>query len=162
MVSKRGMIKPHLCKGGYLVFQVNHDAKHKVVFVHRLIAEAYIPNPYHLPQVNHKDENKINNEVSNLEWCSPKYNSEYSRRLHPERERQRWHNAGVASGRKRARAVCAYRDGVKIATYESVESASRAIGCHRTTIDRVLKKAYGYKTAKGFKWLFAEAKGGAK
>lgn len=49
--------------------------------VHRLIAETFIPNPNNLPQVNHKDENPSNNCVNNLEWCTPKYNSNYGTKL---------------------------------------------------------------------------------
>lgn len=45
--------------------------------IHRLVAEAFILNPLHLPEVNHKDEDKKNNCVMNLEWCSHKYNSNY-------------------------------------------------------------------------------------
>ena len=48
------------------------------VRVHRLVAKAFIPNPSSLPMINHKDENPSNNIVSNLEWCSNKYNSKYS------------------------------------------------------------------------------------
>lgn len=46
--------------------------------VHRLVAQAFIPNPDNLPQVNHKDENKLNNKVDNLEWCTQIYNVNYS------------------------------------------------------------------------------------
>ena len=154
MRCKRKWGMPQVDSCNYLRFTVNKDGKHKAVFVHRLIAEAFIPNPLNLSQVNHKDEDKQNNRVDNLEWCSPKYNSEYSRLRHPERERVRWHNAGVASGKKRAHRICAFRDNELVATYESVEAAARAMGCHRKTISSVANGEYGRKTAKGFKWVY--------
>lgn len=62
---------------GYLIVNLYKDNKVKMSYIHRLVANAFIPNPYNLPQINHKDEDKSNNDVQNLEWCTQKYNSNY-------------------------------------------------------------------------------------
>ena len=62
---------------GYLRVNLFKNNKGKTHKVHRLVAEAFIPNPNNYPQVNHKDENKANNNVDNLEWCTNKYNVNY-------------------------------------------------------------------------------------
>lgn len=62
---------------GYLYVNLSKDGQSKKYKIHRLVAEAYIPNPDNLPQVNHKDENKTNNCLQNLEWCDAKYNINY-------------------------------------------------------------------------------------
>ena len=64
-------------KGGYCVVNINDNGRELTKYVHRLVAQAFIPNPDGLPEVNHKDEDKQNNCVSNLEWCTPAYNSNY-------------------------------------------------------------------------------------
>ena len=64
-------------KIGYLHIKLFMNGKPKMYKVHRLVAQAFIPNPNNYPQVNHKDENKTNNHVSNLEFCTPKYNNNY-------------------------------------------------------------------------------------
>ena len=66
---------------GYFKVILHKDGKQKRYQVHRLVAEAFIPNPDNLPIVNHKDENKINNCVWNLEWCTYSYNLTYGNRL---------------------------------------------------------------------------------
>lgn len=64
-------------KTGYLRVQL----KGKDFYIHRLVATTFIDNPLNFPQVNHKDENKANNEVSNLEWCTCAYNNSYGSRM---------------------------------------------------------------------------------
>lgn len=65
---------------GYLRVHLNHRGVRKAFRVHRLVAQAFIPNPSNLPQVNHIDGNKSNNKVSNLEWCTNIYNQEHARK----------------------------------------------------------------------------------
>lgn len=71
------ILKPCYNSRGYLdvTLKINKNKVHKVI--HRLVAEAFIPNPNNYEYVNHKDENKSNNNVENLEWCNHKYNCNY-------------------------------------------------------------------------------------
>lgn len=66
-------LKQTINPNGYPMVGLQGEKK----LVHRLVAEAFIPNPNNLPQVNHKDENKKNSHVNNLEWCTSKYNNNY-------------------------------------------------------------------------------------
>ena len=76
--GKERIMKPHDNGYGYLDVQLYKDGKVKHCRVNRLVAMAFIPNLDNLPEVNHKDENKYNNCVDNLEWCTSQYNTEYS------------------------------------------------------------------------------------
>lgn len=75
--GKPRLLRPKVDKYGYLVVCFCKDGKRKYFFVHRLVAQSFIPNPDNLPQVNHKDENKKNNNADNLEWCTCLYNINY-------------------------------------------------------------------------------------
>lgn len=71
------ILKPGIDKG-YLRIGLYKNGEQKWFYIHRLVAEAFLPNPDNYPQVNHKDENKLNNCLENLEWCSAQYNIDYS------------------------------------------------------------------------------------
>lgn len=69
--------KLKVSKEGYYVVNLSKDNKVKWFGVHRLVAMAFIPNPLNLPWINHKNENKLDNNVDNLEWCDARYNTCY-------------------------------------------------------------------------------------
>lgn len=74
--GKEKTLKPKKCKG-YLRVSLYRNGKHKQFSVHKLVATAFIPNPYGFTEINHKDENKSNNVVSNIEWCTREYNMHF-------------------------------------------------------------------------------------
>lgn len=71
---------------GYLMCNLYLNKNMKKVSIHRLVAQAFLPNIDNLPEVNHKDEDKTNNSVDNLEWCDRSYNNNYGTRKDKERE----------------------------------------------------------------------------
>ena len=75
--GKEKILKPQKDGSGYLQVQLWRNGKMKAFKVHRLVAEAFLPNPLGLPEINHKDEVKTNNIVSNLEWASRWDNMHY-------------------------------------------------------------------------------------
>lgn len=77
--GKERILKQHI-RGGYYSVVLSKNGILKIFKVHRLVAQAFIPNPNNYKEVNHKDENKANNVVSNLEWCDRKYNQNYGTR----------------------------------------------------------------------------------
>ena len=78
--GKERILKPGSDKDGYLIVGLCKNGEKKNLLVHRLVAKTFIPNPDNLPEVNHKDEDKTNNKVSNLEFCDSKYNNNYGTR----------------------------------------------------------------------------------
>lgn len=74
---KEYFLKPSPNNRGYLNVTLYKSGTKKKYLVHRLVAEAFIPNPQNLPHINHIDENTKNNAAENLEWCTPQYNNCY-------------------------------------------------------------------------------------
>jgi hypothetical protein len=64
-------------KKGYYQVALSKDGKEKKQRIHRLVATAFLDNPFNYTDINHKDEIKTNNKVDNLEWCTRKYNNNY-------------------------------------------------------------------------------------
>lgn len=79
-LQEERILKPAKNRGGYLYITFSKIRKQRSLMIHRLVAEVFIENPDNLPQVNHKDENKENNRVENLEWMTAKKNANYGTR----------------------------------------------------------------------------------
>lgn len=151
-ISSFGRVKNKY--GRFLTPSVNHKGyalihlKDRVAQVHRLVAETFIPNDDKTLQVNHKDENKLNNCVDNLEWCSPKENANYGTR-----------NARIGSkmaGSKRIgrRVVQLTLDGDFVNIFDTGAAAAREMGCSRSKINECIRgEQY---TCKGFCWCSIE------
>ena len=135
---KTKVLTPCPEKDGYLLVCLRKNGRKQTPKVHRLVAQAFIPNPHGLPIINHKDQNRTNNHVSNLEWCTNKYNVTYG-------------NACRKRSLPRMKAVVQLTlDGRFIAEYESASEASRQTGFNRGHICEV---ARGKRpTANGFLW----------
>lgn len=76
-VEREKILKPFINSKGYLQVDLCKNKKRYIKKVHRLVAQAFLPNPQNYPCINHKDECKTNNVVTNLEWCTQKYNTNY-------------------------------------------------------------------------------------
>lgn len=79
-IKRKKFLRTRIDGTGYATVRLCKNGTDTTHMVHRLIAEAFIPNPNHLPFINHKDEVKTNNNIDNLEWCDHKYNCNYGTR----------------------------------------------------------------------------------
>lgn len=78
-IHKERILKNNITKSGYVMITLFKNGNPKSYFIHRLVAEMFIDNPNNYKEINHKDENKSNNNANNLEWCTRKYNNVYSK-----------------------------------------------------------------------------------
>lgn len=143
MVLKQRILKPCTDQKGYEFVQLFINNRFRSKKVHRLVAEAFIPNPNNLPQVNHKDEVKNNNKVTNLEWCSASYNVNY----------------GVGKYKKtlgkRIPVVQYTVDNTLVREYESATAAAKSLNKAQGSSRQILQTCRGkYNTMFGYKWKF--------
>ena len=142
---KEKILKQNDDGDGYLHVKFCKDGKEQSFRVHRLVAQAFIPNPNNFPQVNHKDENKANNRVENLEWCTHEFNSNYGTR------NQRISEANTNHPSKSKAVVQLTLDGEFVAEYSSSKEAQRN-GFHRGNIISCCRGKR--KTHKGYLWQY--------
>ncbi|WP_242227195.1 NUMOD4 domain-containing protein [Bacillus cereus group sp. BfR-BA-01315] len=140
-----------LTKYGYLNVQLLISGKDKTFQVHRLVAQAFIPNPNNKTQVNHIDGNKLNNNIDNLEWVTPKENMKHAWDigLYKDSVESIKKNAIKAQLATRKKVAQYSLDGDYIRTFDSMREASRLIGrggngSISACCNGKLKTAYGY------------------
>lgn len=130
---------------GYYSVILSMSGKRKIASVHRLVAEAFIPNPHKYQEVNHKDENKHNNNVLNLEWCDRKYNANYGTGV--ERcARQKWKPVVMIDS----------ISNLPIKTFPSAREADKITGVSYKCISLACNGKI--KSAGGYRWQFKEGK----
>ena len=127
-LTKRNYVEVGLIKNGVV----------KTFYVHRLVANAFIPNPNNYFYINHKDENKLNNHVDNLEWCTKSYNNNYGTRTQKTRKK-----------------VCQYDiNNNFIKLWDGIRVASRGLNIPSQQISQCCNNTKYRKTAGGYIWKY--------
>lgn len=124
---------------GYVRVALQMNGKRSFLYMQRLVANVFIPNPNDLPEVNHKDENPGNNAANNLEWCTHRYNINYG-------------TAMARSSAARSKTVEQIKDGAVVRRWENAAAAEREGFDHRHISGCCNGKR---RTHKGYEWRFA-------
>ena len=140
-IQPETILKTSIIKGGYI--RVPLGGCRKQFLVHRLVAQAFLPNQDNLQEINHKDENPSNNNVENLEWCTAKYNINFGTR----NERV----AKVLTNGKKSKPVICVETGI---IFPSTAEVQRELGFSQGNICSCCNGKY--KQAYGFHWEWAK------
>jgi hypothetical protein len=138
--NKEKLLSQRKNNRGYFLVDLYKNNKRYQCLVHRLVAQTFINNPNKYPCVNHKDENKENNNADNLEWCTQKYNMNYG-------------SCPKRIGKANSKSVIQYdNSGNVVGKYASILCAERMTGISNGSIGDCLHGRR--KTAGGFKWCY--------
>lgn len=143
--EKKLTASKHSC--GYRTVALTRNGKTEQQYIHRIVAEAYIPNPQNLPWINHKDEDKANNFVGNLEWCTPLYNNTYNEKniKHSEKikgrsftdeHKERIRQSNLGKHGQQRKVICV--DDGKV--FDSYNEAGKYYGMHYQTVKSCCEK----------------------
>lgn len=136
--------------GYFFVNLITDNGSKKNYYIHRLVAQAFIPNPLGLPEVNHKDEDKSNNIVENLEWITKKDNNNYGTKV--ARTTKSRNNKCCLNAEKPV--ICKNNKNEIVAVFNSIQEAARLTSVYRRNIQSCLRG--DRKTAGGYTWEAAE------
>lgn len=137
-------LRPNTDKYGYQYYVLCVNGERKTEKAHRLVAAAFLPNENALPSVNHKDENKANNSVENLEWCDTSYNNGYGSRNKRIGESQINHPAFSKT------VLCVETGEI----FASAHEAARRTGINRGNIGSACLCRPKHNTAGGYHWRY--------
>lgn len=122
---------------GYLMAQLSYNGEKKKQYVHRLVAKAFIKNDSNKPEINHKDGNKLNNSVENLEWCTSSENKKHA-------YKNGLRSVVDVNGEKNGRSKLKEKEIIEIREKHkqgfSYESIGKVYGVHKATIGKIVRR----------------------
>ena len=143
------VLSPHLYNHGfYPAISLCKDNKWRTKRIHRLVAEAFIPNPNNYPQINHIDGNKQNNCVENLEWCTDRYNKDHAKENDLYNHDPKVPTKSVVQLDKETNEY--------INRFDSIVDAANKTGANQGRISGCCKNKDGFYTSGGYKWMYEE------
>lgn len=159
--NKQWILKQYEDRNGYMYVTLQKDKKRKTIKVHRLVATHFIDNPYNYPCINHIDSNRKNNDVSNLEFCTHKQNTQWAlktgrfdnmKKMNSERMKKNKLNGYIYANEITKKRVGKFDEFGCIEIYESISEASRKNNINITSISY---SANGKRaTGGGYIWHF--------